>query len=66
MTTEQIYARFPNSPSSAIGRLRAAGLIETGDSVKEKSVALTTNGRALIDPDGPLARRKTLNTYCQL
>ena len=66
MTSEQINARFPNSPSSALSRLRAAGLVEDGGPGKEKAVWLTIKGRELIDPDGPLARRKTLNTYCQL
>lgn len=66
MTTEQIYARFPGQPSSAISRLRTAGLIEDGEGSKEKQVSLTPRGRELVDPDGPLARRRTLNTYCQL
>jgi hypothetical protein len=65
MTSEQISNRFTHSPSSALSRLRAAGLIaSTGE--KEKQTTLTEKGRALVDPDGPLARRRTLNTYCQL
>lgn len=64
MSSEQIYARFP-APSTESGRLLAAGLIQTAGA-KEKQVTLTEKGRALVDPDGPLARRRTLNTYCQL
>lgn len=66
MTTEQIYARFPGAPSSAISRLRTAGLIADGEGEKDRQISLTTKGRELVDPDGPLARRRTLNTYCQL
>lgn len=63
MRTDQLYARFPTSPSSAISRLRAGGLIQDG---ADKAIFLTDKGRELVNPDGPLARRRTLNTYCQL
>lgn len=64
MTTEQIYERF-RSPTGEIASLRSAGLI-TCDGNQVKQVNLTEKGRELVHPDGPLARRRTLNTYCQL
>jgi len=65
MSSDQINARFAYSPSAALSRLRSAGLIvATGEAGKQTT--LTEKGRALVDPDGPLARRRTLNTYCQL
>lgn len=66
MRSDKLYARFATSPSSALSRLRAAGLIVDGDETKGKAITLSERGRALVDPDGPLARRRTLNTYCQL
>jgi hypothetical protein len=67
MTSEQVYERFPRSPSQAICRLRRAGLIVTGGMGKKgEGVSLTPSGRALVDPDGDLARSKTLINYCHL
>ena len=67
MTSDQIYERFHPSPSQALCRLRRAGLILTpGAGKKAEAVTLTAAGRALIDPEGPLSRRATLITYCQL
>lgn len=67
MTSDQIYERFPRSPSQAICRLRRAGLIVTGGMGKKgEGVHLTPAGRALVDPRGDLARSKSLITYCQL
>ena len=68
MTSDQLNARFPHSPSSALSRLRADGLVEIDDfaGIRSKALKLTEKGRGLVDPDGPLARRRTLNTYCQL
>lgn len=67
MTSEQIYARFANSPSQAICRLKRGGLITTGGHGKKgESVRLTDTGRAVVDPSGDLARSKTLINYCHL
>jgi hypothetical protein len=68
MTTEQLYARFEGGwISQRLTELRRASLIEMPDGGgKGKPVRLTDAGRRLVDPDGPLARRKTLTTYCQL
>ena len=67
MTSEQVYERFPRSPSQAICRLRRAGLIVTGGMGKKgEGVSLTDTGRALVDPAGDLARSKTLINYCHL
>lgn len=67
MTTEQLYERFHPSPSQAMCALRRAGLIVTpGMGQKGGKVTLTAAGRALVDPAGPLARRRSLITYCQL
>ena len=67
MTSEQVYARFPRSPSQAICRLNRAGLITTGGMGKKgEGVSLTDAGRALVDPRGDLARSKTLINYCHL
>jgi hypothetical protein len=67
MTSDQIYERFPRSPSQAICRLKRAGLIVTGGMGKKgEGVHLTPAGRALVDPRGDLARSKTLINYCHL
>lgn len=67
LTSDQLYARFHPSPSQAMCTLRRAGLIVTPpNGRKGEAVRLTDAGRALIDPEGPLSRRKTLITYCQL
>ncbi len=67
MTSDQVYARFPNSPSGALHRLKVAGLVfMPPNGHKGKPIRLTDTGRALVDPAGPLARAKSLITYCQL
>lgn len=67
MTSDQIYARFAPSPSQAMCDLRRAGLIVTPpNGHKGEAVTLTEAGRALVDPAGPLSRRHSLITYCQL
>jgi len=67
MTSDQIYARFSRSTSQALCGLRRAGLIVTPPhGHKGEAVTLTAAGRALVDPAGPLSRRRSLNTYCQL
>ena len=66
MSSDQVYARF-SSPSAALFRLKELGYIEMPDAgQKGKPICLTTAGRELTDANGPLARRKTLITYCQL
>ncbi len=56
-------ARRRKPSAASIG----AGLITTGGMGKKgEGVALTDAGRALVDPDGDLARSKSLITYCQL
>ncbi len=67
MTSDQVYARFNSSPSAALHRLKAAGLVEMPpNGQKGKPISLTSAGRELISPTGPLCRRKTLISYCQL
>lgn len=67
MTSDQVYARFSGSPSGALFRLKAAGLITMPpNGHKGKPISLTEAGRQVIDADGPLARRKSLITYCHL
>ncbi|MBI2278174.1 MAG: hypothetical protein HYU74_12540 [Dechloromonas sp.] len=67
MTSDQVYARFTNCPSGALHRLRVAGLIAMPTSgTKGKPISLTDAGKAVIDVNGPLSRRKSLITYCQL
>lgn len=66
LTTEQVYLRFC-CPSQVMCAMKRAGLIVTPPSgAKDGVVALTAAGRAIVDPDGPLARRKTLINYCHL
>jgi hypothetical protein len=66
MTSDQLYARFER-PSQAMCALRRSGLIVTPPNGKKgEAVRLTDAGRALVAPGGPLARSKTLITYCQL
>lgn len=63
VTSEQVYARF-HSPSQVMCKLKRAGLIETPpNGQKGKPVRLSDAGRALVDPDGPLARRNSLIDY---
>ena len=67
MTSDQVCARFEGHQSGALHRLKEAGFIDLPASGnKGKPIRLTDSGRALTEPDGPLARRKTLITYCQL
>lgn len=67
MTKSQITERFGNPQSGPLHRLRVAGLISMPDiGQKGDAVQITPTGLALTAPDGPLCRRKTLNTYCQL
>lgn len=67
MTRVQICDRFGDHPSGALHRLRALGLIDMpAESGNGKPIRLTDAARKLTAPDGPLARRKTLITYCQL
>lgn len=66
LTSDQISARYP-SPSTAMCALRRAGLIVTpAIGKKGEAVTLTAAGRAAVAPDGPLSRRLSLITYCQL
>lgn len=66
MTSDQMNERWPGA-SGTLNRLRLAGLVEMpGTGKKGFAIVLTASGRALTDPDGPLSRRATLNTYCQL
>lgn len=67
LTSDQLYERFHPSPSKAMCALRRAGLIVTPPhGHKGGKVTLTDAGRAAVGPDGPLARRRSLITYCQL
>lgn len=66
MTSDQVYLRFSH-PSTAMCRLRRGGLIVTPPpGYKGMPINLTAVGRALVAADGPLARSKSLITYCQL
>lgn len=67
MTSDQVYERFPTKPSAALTRLKDRGLIRMpAIGTKGKPIALTEQGRALVAADGPLARARSLITYCQL
>lgn len=67
MTSDQVYARFPASPSGALHRLKVAGLVSMPpNGHKGKPIHLTDAGRRAVDPAGPLARSKTLINYCHL
>jgi hypothetical protein len=67
MNSEQLCARFGDHQSGALHRLKGIGLIDMpAMGNKGKTIRLTDTGRALTEPDGPLSRRKTLITYCQL
>lgn len=66
MSSDQVYARF-GSPANALQRLKSAGLIEmNGMGQKGKPIRLTEKGRSRVADDGPLSRRSSLITYCQL
>ena len=63
MTSDQVYARFV-SPSGPMCILRRAGLIVTPpNGQKGQPIRLTDAGRALVDPDGPLSRKRALIDY---
>lgn len=67
MTSDQVCARFEGHQTAALGRLRDAGLIDIPSiGQKGKQIRLTDSGRTLTEPNGPLSRRATLITYCQL
>lgn len=67
MSSDQVYARFTGGISAALTRLKAAGHIDMPEiGSKGKPITLTDQGRAVIAADGPLARRNSLITYCQL
>lgn len=67
MTSDQLRARFGGHQSGALHRLQVAGLVDMPpNGHKGKPIRLTDVSRALTEPTGPLARRKTLITYCQL
>lgn len=67
MTSDQVCARFEGHQTAALGRLRDAGLIDIpAIGQKGKQISLTDTGRTLTEPTGPLSRRATLITYCQL
>jgi hypothetical protein len=67
MTSDQVRARFGVYQSAALSRLKKAGMVEV-PTIGQKGfpIRLTERGRSLTNPDGPLARTKTLITYCQL
>ena len=66
MSSDQVYARF-SSPSIVLHRLKQLGLIDAPNTTQHgKPICLTAAGREITDANGPLARRKTLITYCQL
>ena len=67
MTNSQIYTRFSPGASTVLSTLRRLGLIRSqGSGKQDGAIHLTEAGRELVHPDGPLSRRKTLNTYCPL
>lgn len=66
LSPDQISARFGHV-SGALWRLKRAGLVDMPDDPgKGRAVALTDRARNLTAHDGPLNRRTTLITYCQL
>ena len=67
MTSDQVRNRFNGHQSGALHRLKVAGLVELpAMGHKGRLISLTEQGNALVSPDGPLSRRKTLIAYCQL
>lgn len=66
MTYSQLKARFGAHVSTAMSQIRKEGLIFEQEGATSAPVLLSEKGREVVSPDGPLARRKTLNTYCQL
>ena len=67
MTGSQIKERWGAHAGTTAQRLARRRLLKapSGDS-RECEYTITEAGRALVAPDGPLSRRKTLTTYCQL
>lgn len=67
MSSDQICARFGTHQSAALHRLKDAGLVELpAIGHKGRPIRLTEKGQTLTNADGPLNRRSTLITYCQL
>lgn len=67
MTSDQVCSRFNGHQSGALHRLKVAGLVELpAHGHKGKPINLTEKARELTSADGPLNRRSTLITYCQL
>lgn len=66
ITSEQLTARF-GYVAGPLHALKKSGLVMLGNpGQKSIPVRLTELGQELTNADGPLARAKTLNTYCQL
>lgn len=67
MTSEQVAERFGRYMNDAAWRLARRGyLTAPALGKKDGCLALTEEGKALVSPDGALARRNSLITYCQL
>lgn len=67
MTSDQLCARFGGHQSGALHRLKVAGLVELpAMGHKGHTIRLTDQARELTAAEGPLNRRRTLITYCQL
>lgn len=62
----QLKARFAVDVSHPLHRMCNEGLVDAVGDQDGRYFRLTNKGRDLVSTDGPLARRKTLNTYCQL
>ena len=68
MTSSQLRERF-SVGGDTVKKLIDRQLVEQsggGGRTNSFVYALTALGRELVSHDGPLARRKTLITYCQL
>jgi len=67
MTSDQLCNRFGTYQSGALHRLKQAGLVDLpAIGLKGKQISLTDKAKELTSPHGPLNRRNTLITYCQL
>ena len=67
MTPSQLMERFGPNGRAASQYLSRIGLLTApAGGSQECTYTLTTAGRDLVAPDGPLSRRKSLTTYCQL
>lgn len=67
MTSEQVAERFGRYMNDAAWRLARRGYLTAPAIGKHGGcMALTAEGKALVSPDGALARRTSLITYCQL